>query len=116
MADVKNEEGAVEDEDLDGYDDDGIFDQLGAKIKNTYSFRFKAQTLSCDALEDDPIFKKLKKRLIQFHIINEKVRVNGLTNKQKEDEMRTGIKFRYLVQLHKCLKKMLREVIITDDK
>jgi|DEB0MinimDraft_12_1074336.scaffolds.fasta_scaffold44949_2 hypothetical protein len=63
MADVTKDAPAAE-EDEDAFDSEGNFDQLGAKIKNTYSFRFKQHTLSCPPLEEEPLFKKLKKRLI----------------------------------------------------
>ena len=102
--------------DDDLVDEDGQFDTLGAKIKNTCSFKFNVTSLSCPELEQNPTFIKLKNRLIKFHITNEKYRVNGPTEKQKEEQMRTGVPFKYLVKLHRCLKKMLREVIISDDK
>lgn len=38
-------------------------------------------------------FAKMKTRLIKFHILNEKYRINGPTKKQKEDEVLTGIPF-----------------------
>ena len=62
------------------------------------------------------MYRKLKKRLLDFHIQNEKYRVNGPSEKQLEEETLTGVKFTYIIKLHVCLKRMLREVIITDDK
>lgn len=74
------------------------------------------QYLNCPSLEDDPVFSKLKNKLIKFFILGEKHRVNGPTKHQLEEEIKTGVRFSFLCKLHECLKRMLREVIITDDK
>ena len=49
-------------------------------------------------------------------MIAEKVRINGLTERQQEEQRTTGVQFNYLTKLNKSLYCMLREVIITDDK
>ena len=82
--------GGVED---DLVDEDGKFDHLGARIKNTCSFKFNVTSLTCPAMENNPTFAKLKNRLVKFHITNEKYRVNGPTQSQKDDVLRTGVPF-----------------------
>ena len=44
------------------------------------------------------------------------MRKNGLTPALKDLNFRLGIEFNYLKKLNYCLKKMLREVINTEDK
>ena len=46
--------------DEDIYDEFGNLDELGAKIKSTYSYRFKQTNLSCAALDNNAMFQKLK--------------------------------------------------------
>ena len=75
------------------YDANGNYDVLGAKIKNTMSFRYNQGYLASQALEGNPIYMKLKKRVIQFHIINEKYRINGASKQQLDEEVKTGVKF-----------------------
>lgn len=48
-------------------------------------------------------------------VTEEKYRINGPTQRQLLDE-KNGMKFALIAKLHGCLKRMLREVIITDDK
>lgn len=42
--------------------------------------------------------------------------MNGPTRKQIEQEEKTGVDFSFRVQLHACLKRLLREVVIAKDK
>lgn len=109
------EEGAqVEENDL--FDDQGNYDELTAKIRATGMFQYLLSYLSCPPLEDDPVFSKLKNKLIKFFITEEKYRVNGPSKHQLDEEVKTGVRFSFLCKLHECLKRMLREVIITEDK
>lgn len=73
-------------------------------------------TLYCAELEGNLMFKKLKRKLSKFFIEAEKYRVNGPSRHMKDVEFQTGVNFKYLSNLHLCLKKMLRDVINTDDK
>ena len=102
--------------DSDLYDSDGNFDEFTAKIKGSFSFKMKESSLRSPALDHNPIFQRLKNRLIKFHLLSEKYRKCGPTQKQIEEKKATGLDFGYLKQLHKCLKRMLREVVLTDDK
>lgn len=53
---------------------------------------------------------------MQFFISAEKFRRHGPTTNQIILEQKTGIDFTFRLQLHKSLKKLLREVVITKDK
>jgi hypothetical protein len=94
----------------------GNFDEVGARIKSSNIYKYNLNYLSCPPLEQNLVFTKLKNRLIKFHITMEKHRISGPTKAQDEQEFRTGVRFSFLVKLHNCLKRMLREVIITDDE
>ncbi len=83
---------------------------------NSLTFKIKERSLECKSLETNPIFQKLRLRIRQFHIINEDYRKNGPTKMQAAAEMKTGVDFSFRVQLHKCLKRLLREVILQKDK
>ena len=102
--------------DSDLYDEDGNFDEFAAKVKGSFSFKMKESALRCPPLEHNPIFQRLRQRLIKFHLISEKYRKCGPTQKQLDEKAATGLDFNYMMQLHKCLKRMLREVVLTDDK
>ena len=115
MADAQNAE-EVQAGDSDLYDEDGNFDEFTAKIKGSFSFKMKESSLRSPALDHNPIFQRLRSRLIKFHVISEKYRICGPTLKQIEEKKLTGLDFGYMMQLHKCLKRMLREVVLTDDK
>ena len=63
----------------------------------------KEASLRCHVLEDDPIFKRLKNKLIKFHLEQAKYRKFGPTKKHVEQKFRTGVDFSYMVKMHKCL-------------
>jgi len=102
--------------DSDLYDDDGNFDEFAAKVKGSFSFKMKESSLRCPSMENNPIFQRLRQRLIKFHLTSEKYRKCGANSRQLEEKRTTGLDFTYMMQLHKCLKRMLREVVLTDDK
>lgn len=45
------------------------------------SFRLREQSLRCPALDENPIFKRLRSRLIKFYIEQERYRKEGPTAK-----------------------------------
>ena len=100
----------------DMYDDDGNFDELAAQIKSTVSFKFEQRYLNCTALEGNPIYEKLKKRLMAFFVQQSKHRKLGPDQKTQQIELETGTKFPYIVKLNQCLRTMLRQVCVSDDK
>lgn len=102
--------------DPDLYDSDGNYDKISAQTKQMKSFHLREQSLRCPALDDNPIFKRLRARLIKFYIEQERYRKEGPTPKQKELKARLGVDFSYMQKLFHCLKKMLREVINSEDK
>ena len=62
------------------------------------------------------MFRKLKDKLVKFYITAEKYKLHGPTKKQIEESNRIGINFDYMMKFHMCLKKMVRNIVITDDK
>ena len=116
MAEAAEDAGKATAADIDLFDDQGQFDETMARIKNSLGFKMKENSLRCPDQDDNSVFKRLRNKILKFHLIQEKVRIEGLSEKQKEEKRITGIDFGYLVKLHKCLFNMLREVVITDDK
>ena len=54
--------------DPDLYDSDGNYDPMTAHIKTMKSFQLRVKSLRCPALDDNPIFCRLRARLIKFFI------------------------------------------------
>jgi hypothetical protein len=50
-------------------------------------------------------------RLEAFYVLSEKYRVNGPTQKQAQMMRDTGYPFSYHIELHKCLKHLLLNMI-----
>ena len=78
MEEAKNE-GDTKGQVDDMYDENGNFDDFGAKIRSSFSFKHKEDSLTCHALQGNPVYERLRTRLIKFHIEAEKVRKFGLT-------------------------------------
>ena len=57
------------------------------------------------------MFKKLVLRLSAFYVNSEKYRLVGLTEAQVENLRKSGFSFGYRVELHKCLRNLLLQVI-----
>lgn len=55
------------------------------------------------------------RRLESFYILAEKYRLQGPTSQQLESFRKTGYKFEYHIELHKCLKKLVIRVINQKD-
>ena len=102
--------------DPDLYDSDGNFDKVSAQTKSLRSFKLKEQSLRCPALEDNPIFVRLRSRLIKFYIESERYRKFGPSVKQEELRRTLGVDYSYQRKLFSCLQYMLREVINSEDK
>ena len=76
LEDAKDED-VAQAADSDLYDEQGNYDEFGASIKSSISFKLKERSLTSNALNDDQVFKKLKNRLIKFHIEAAKYRKFG---------------------------------------
>jgi hypothetical protein len=74
------------------------------------------KSLDCPELEHNVLFKNLKRIINKHTLERERVRQLGTTDKIKYLEVNCGIKWTYIMKLHHCLKRMLREVINTVDK
>eukprot|EP00347_Sterkiella_histriomuscorum_P008883 403343381 len=90
--------------------------QLLPQIEDLLSFKIEEKGLECPVLESNPIFQKLRLRLRQFYFQAEEHRRNGPTKQMLAQQQKQGIDFSYKIQLHKGLKRLIREVVITKDK
>lgn len=78
LEDAKNEnDQKVKMDDL--YDENGNFDDFGAKVRSSFSFKHKDESLHCHALLGNPTYERLRTRIIKFHIEAEKYRKFGPT-------------------------------------
>ena len=60
----------MREEDSDLYDADGNFDPICAKAKNFTSYETMMENLECPELENNELFKKLKRKIVKFFIEN----------------------------------------------
>jgi hypothetical protein len=74
---LEQEVAAAADSDL--YDEQGNFDDFGASIKSSTSFKLKERSLTSNALQENEVFNRLKNKLIKFHIEAAKYRKFGPT-------------------------------------
>ena len=65
--------------DSDLYDEHGNFDEYGASVKSSISFKLKERSLTSNALTNNEVFNRLKNKLIKFHIEAAKYRKFGPT-------------------------------------
>jgi hypothetical protein len=72
--------------------------------------------LDCPELEGNPIFKLLRNRVRLFFFQQEDYRRNGPSRAQIAHQAKSGVDFTFKVELHRALKRLLREVVITKDK
>ena len=63
----------------DLYDEDGNFDDFGAKVRGSKSFKHKEESLTCQALLGNPTYERLRSKIIKFHVEAEKYRKFGPT-------------------------------------
>ena len=78
LEEAKNDQDQkVETDDL--YDEHGNFDEFGAKVRNSYSFKHKDESLHCHGLNGNPTFNRLRSRIMKFHVEAEKYRKFGST-------------------------------------
>ena len=65
------------------------------------SFQLRVKSLRCPALDDNPIFCRLRARLIKFFIEQERYRKEEPVIRQKYKEIKAtkGIDFSYMIKL-----------------
>ena len=78
LEDAKAEE-VAQAADSDLYDENGYFDEIGASIKSSISFKLKERSVTSNALQDNQVFKRLKNKLIKFHLEAARYRKFGPT-------------------------------------
>jgi hypothetical protein len=77
MEEAKDQDQKVQMDDL--YDENGNFDDFGAKVRGSFSFKHKEESLTCHALLGNSIYERLRTRIIKFHVEAEKYRKFGPT-------------------------------------
>jgi hypothetical protein len=92
-----------------------VDDMTRERVCETDLFKVQASTLNDPRVKDNVFFNKLKERLNTFYVVAEKFRMFGPNRQQSDSMQKSGIGFNYRMNLHKCLKKLLLEVISTRD-
>lgn len=82
-----------------GFDEDRIFESRPYQLAMTM--------LEDPTLKGNEMYEKLCVRLSAFYMNNEKVRINGMTENQKEVVRKSGFSHQYRIQLHKCLRDLV---------
>lgn len=103
---------------------DGMDRKLNRKIeyneetvRDSDLFKINTSTLRDERLAGNEFYTKLIGRLDQFYLVAEKLRLMGPNARQQEEFKKSGFSFEYRMRLHKCLKKLLLEVVAQrDDK
>ena len=90
-------------------------DMTRERVWETELFKVQDITLNDPRVKDNVFFNKLKERLNSFYVVAEKFRMFGPNRQQNETIQKSGMGFNYRMNLHKCLKKLLMEVISTRD-
>ncbi|TNV83407.1 hypothetical protein FGO68_gene17165 [Halteria grandinella] len=97
--------------------------ELVNEVRDSLSFKIEETGLECPELEGNPIYKNLRNRLRLFFFKREDVRRrNGgtLTNVVSRDQSQLVTKptvdFSFKLELHKSLKRLMREVVVCKDK
>jgi len=87
-----------------GFDEERVFESR--------EYQFAMEMLEDQKLKDNPMYKKLTRRLSAFYLNTEKIRINGgLTEEQEEKIKRSGYSQSYRVVLHKCLRDLMIHIV-----
>lgn len=87
------------------------------QVRDSLSFKIEETGLECPELESNPIFKNLRSRLRLFFFQHEDFRRRkGVSRQTATLANKSHVNFSFKVELHKALKRLLREVVITKDK
>ncbi len=79
-------------------------------------FKISTSTLKDERMGDNVFYTKLVGRLNTFYVQAEKYRLLGPNQKQADLMKASGFPFHYRLELHKCLKKLLLEVVSQRDE
>ena len=105
--------GGQEDNQQNDFWTDKVFDE--EEIMNSAIFLQQAQLLDDPKLKDNEMHRKLCVRLAAFYVNQEKIRLCGLTESQKEAIRKSGFSNSYRQQLHKSLRTMLLQIVSEKD-
>lgn len=72
-------------------------EQLLGPIIDLPAYKVDEQSLDCPELEANPIYQRLKQRILKFFITREEIRRNGPTRRQAETNFKAGIDFSYWI-------------------
>lgn len=57
------------------------------------------------------MYEKLTQRLSAFYLNTEKIRINGLTDQQRETIRKSGFNLEYRQRLYKCLRDLMIHIV-----
>ena len=89
---------------------------IAKQIKGSELFKISMAQLQDDRLSDNIMYQKMIGRLEAFYILAEKYRKQGPTPKQLAVMQESGYPFSYRVELHRCLKQLLLNVVAQSDR
>ena len=72
-------------------------EKLLGPITDMTAYKVDERALDVPELESNPIFQKLKQRILKFFVIREEERRYGLTEKQQNMNHKAGIDFSYWI-------------------
>jgi len=72
-------------------------DQLLGPITDLPAYKVDENALDCPELEPNPIYQRLKQRLLKFFITREEIRRYGPSRRQTETNFKAGIDFTYWI-------------------
>ena len=82
-------------------------------VRNSLTYKFHEAALDYAPFKDNVMYQKLRNRLLDFFIQQEKVKTLGKTDAIRKEEDKSGYSWEYRVELHLCLKRLLVRVIDT---
>ena len=90
-----------------------VFDE--EKILNSEIYQQQAKLLEDPKLEGNEMHRKLVHRLTAFYLNQEKIKVNGLTESQKNNLKKSGFSMDYRIKLHKSLRTKILQIVSEKD-
>jgi len=82
-------------------------------VKNSLTYKFHEGALDYEPFKDNVMYQKLRNRLMDFFMQDEKVKALGKTDAIRKDEDKSGYSWEFRVELHLCLKRLLVRVVDT---
>jgi len=82
-------------------------------VRSSLTYKFHEGALDYEPFADNVMYQKLRNRLLDFFIQDEKVKSLGKSEAIRKDEDKSGYSWEFRVELHLCLKRLIVRVIDT---